>query len=189
MQSAKRGKELTRDEVYQIMTRMTIEDVQSLCLSNKKYHHLCNNHDFWILLFKEHELKIYNYQDTMLEWINEYTRVSNASKEADDMMEMIDKADIKTINVFNNTPVTMITPKNAFFIYIKPNDVEMDKKHYDYAVFRQLLIDMLYHYPNIRLGANYRYHNIPLRKAQLLKDMQYQNQFGKTVFKEFYDLY
>ena len=125
------------------MSRMTIDDVKSLCLSSKKYHNLCHNHDFWILLFKEHELKIYNYQDTMLEWVNEYTRVANASKEADDVLKMIDKADIKTINIFNNTPVTLITPKNAFFIYIKPNHVEMNNQQYDYNVFKHRFTKMI----------------------------------------------
>lgn len=190
MQSVRtKGKELTHDEVYQIMLRMDIDDIQVLCLTNKEYGKICSNDQFWMMLFKQHGLKIYNHQDSMTNWIKEYKKVFNATREADDLLRVIKTAKISYLYFPRYIPITMLKDgkyNSNLDLYM----IQVDQ--YTDQALKELLTNVLYDYSFDKLYIAYRGLLIPLRKEQLMIERETVSpftHFASSIYKEFYDLY
>ena len=172
---------LTHDEVYQIMLNMDINDIKVLCLTNKSYHQICNQNDFWRALFKNHGLKIYQPQHTLVNWIKEYNKVLKASKEADDILRVVKQVKI--------TKIWFEIPHGKKFTAKLNNTIKVDKQIVNDQEFRELLINLLYNHPDLLVVSVYRYVPISLRKFRLAQDIRMTNHYIKGVLEELYQYY
>lgn len=70
-----------------------IDTIKSLCLTTR-YNDFCNDYHFWLDKFEYDGLFVINKQNTLMGWINEYKRVTNAINKSEYILSLVNKYDI-----------------------------------------------------------------------------------------------
>lgn len=79
------------DTYHEILYYLDINDIQSLCTSNKSGLKICNSIEFWINIFNRDKLTIFKNGLDYDDWINEYNKSLKASLMAKYLLELLIK--------------------------------------------------------------------------------------------------
>lgn len=134
--------DLPTDIMKEILLVSDIDTIKNICLTQKHFN-LCYDYQFWKLIFDRDHLPLYEKQDSYMDYINIYHKMSKIVKEVDIIFHIIED--------FNIDYLTIKTSTSTFEL----ND--LDKK---------LLIKTLYLYPETEISSGTNH--IPVRKEQLL---------------------
>jgi hypothetical protein len=172
---------LPDDVLNLILQQSDIKEIINYC-NTKKYNHICNSDQFWKTIFKRDGLPIHDNPTNSKEWINLYKKTLDANIEAF-VLTTLDYAitagvyDITINGKFDsyfrkyadfipkiNNIYTNIS-KSGVTIY---NSTASEKKVMTKDEFKQLLADILYFYPDVKIESPTGTKNIPLRKKDIL---------------------
>jgi len=175
--------ELPEDIITEILYNADIDTINSYCFS-KKYHAICHNKQFWQIIFKRDHLPLFepDYNYSPQQYVKIYKKLTTIKNEVNLIFNLLDIEKIEHLRFspgqgFDLIPVH--TEHGSFHAYynhdfiITPyhiNVINADKSiTYDYNTFKNLLIEILYYYPNTQIeSGGYHTPYIQLR----LKDLQ-----------------
>ncbi len=166
--------------IYEILLRSDINTIRTYCYT-KHYQEICQNNDFWKLIFERDGFPIFGTPLTPEDWINMYHKITNATKEADLILLLQKEEKIKGFwvkhpifynkKLFHVSDVNIPLFSSQFYVYFDngsdyPYSINADHIIVRYNHFRELLIELLYFYPDLKIeaGANLK---VNLRKKDL----------------------
>jgi len=117
--------------MYEILYQSNIDDISSICQSNKNALHICNNKHFWKNYFMYHHLPILTNEQTAFDWINEFKTVQTTINISNQLFDLIDHQhldligfDIEGIYKLPFLPIHLI------------NDISKMKRHVDFLLYK-----------------------------------------------------
>ena len=81
--------ELPNELIYDIITKLNIDEIESWCFSNKRAQQLCNNQQLWVNKFNYDGLPIFTIQTSAAQWIQEYKKTSKIINKVNNLFELI----------------------------------------------------------------------------------------------------
>lgn len=163
---------LSQDEMKQIMLHLDIHDLQALCSVHNQYYNICQDDYFWKTKIDNDGLPLYNNPKT----INDYLKI----KIANDMKMKYAKKNYFIIE-FNTEDLSKVLP-NEFYEKIRHSHVDKIKLYIHYlhnkifkpdisyisfidnkrkevlkfntshAIILNMLFEIFYYYPNIKIS-------------------------------------
>lgn len=172
---------LPDDVIREILYKSDINTIINYCTTNK-YQHICNDNNFWKYIFQRDNIKMIENPTNTQEWITMYKRTSDAQKEAlvletlprnitsgvyefhitgnfNDYFKKYDDSLPKTNKFYTN-----MYSKDGMLRYYGRKDKFITKEE-----FYQLLVDILYFYPDVTITTVGTNDDVPLRKKEIGK--------------------
>ena len=170
------------DDVLQlILYESDINTIIQYC-STGKYNTLCNNAHFWKSIFKRDHIKLLSNPTTTNDWIAMYKNVLGAQKEAFALQSLEHEVtggvyDFKINEKFNlyfEKYADFLPKVNTFYTNGRRNGMNLRSDMGDKLIssdeFYNLLVDLLYFYPDIYISSPAGGDKeIPLRKKDIGK--------------------
>ncbi len=150
-----------KDVDYQILNRLTVEDLSKVCRMNKYSQLLCNDGDFWLLKFKNEKLPLLDvdFDWPLSMWLKFYKRTMISKENAIDSFKVYNvqynNKKKRYIYINNNSRPGFfenilkyfgIFHKNAKYIKIKPDKLYITVKDINddkYEMTKEEIIDLL----------------------------------------------
>lgn len=184
LESLNKAIDLPNDILYQILLNADVTTIKSLCMSNNYTFNQCQSTNFWINKFNHNDLPLIRHENTMSNWINNYTRISDAAIEVKQILTIMKLLDIKKLTIFYNqvnvewikflnqlfnTNMTTYTFASYFYIEILDQTFTLYLHKgilpcitYDIDELYKLLIEILFINENVEIAYDYDDINFPL---------------------------
>ncbi len=138
--------DLPYDIIKEILLISDIETIRNICLTQKHFN-LCYDYQFWKIIFNRDHLPLYEKQNSYIDYINVYKKISNVVKEVDIIFHIIEDFNIDYLTIKTATSTESFNLNNL-------NE------------FKKFLTKTLYLYPETEIYSGINH--IPVRKEQLL---------------------
>lgn len=195
---------LPDDAMKEILYESDINTIVKYCTTNK-YNAICNNANFWKIIFERDNIRILSTPTNSKEWIDLYKRTLDAQKEAL-ALETLPRHVTSGVYEFNmkgkykfkfdthfNKYAGFLSETGVFYTNMSRNGVMLRSAgHKDKLIskeeFYNLLVDLLYFYPDIYIttdGPNDK--QIPLRKKDIspLRNKTGYKTIAKTIINHY----
>lgn len=180
---------LPDDVIKEILYLLPFDDIKTYCIA-QKYQHICNDASFWKTIFEKSNLPIIGTPHNAQEWINEYNKINNAFIESNLLLRNNDIFGIIADIIPNKSYLSVLTVfdkkmefpikvkifrdiKGGYVIYYnaKIKELKLNKQKEQYTL--NLLINILYYYPDIVLYDN---NDLSIRKKDIINIKRSPNQ-------------
>lgn len=184
------------DILKEILYTSDINTIVNYC-STKKYNSICNDKNFWKSIFIRNRVKILEEPQSYKGWIEMYKNTVNAYKEAyalltipQDLIRIYSFVINHNFDKYFNKYAYFLSKENSIFVYkhAKTALIENDDDNnisLSIKEFYNLLIDLLYFYPDIKINSPTPSPGLPLRK-KYIGDLRYKTGFKTHVNKILY---
>jgi hypothetical protein len=181
---------LNDDIMRQVLYNSDINEIVNFCITNK-YQSVCDDKTLWKYIFKRDHVKIIEEPDNYQGWINMYYKVLDAQKEAFVLITLSNEItgggyDFKIENNFDiyfGIYFELLLKTNTFYTNKLKKEVNIKTTYGDKIIsmktFYNLLVDLLYFYPDIKIISIDLNKEIPLRK-KFIGDLRYKTGY-KTI--------
>src|SRR5437868_1536750 len=81
---------MPNDIMFNVLYQADIDRIENLCFTNKYLNDICHTKQFWHAIFNRDHLPIFEDQNNINQWIVYYRKITKATKEADQLLQLID---------------------------------------------------------------------------------------------------
>lgn len=187
------------DVIDEILLSSDIDTIKNYCMTTK---HQCNDYSLWKRIFDRDNIPLYEKQNSYIEYIKEYKKISKIIDEVEVIFKIIKDFNITNLNIHvSMNDYKLVKYHNADNFYVHIDELyTISLYHYKFGFgpknnkfyqldkepFKNLLIEILYYYPDTKISSeNHQGSYIPLRYNDLSISKTAASKRRKMYYKNF----